>query len=76
MSYKFNRLGTLLQEQVDVPFNEVVLDINVETDGTPEQVDFIKNELEKYCPVAIVFRAAGMTITENWSTRPLTDASH
>jgi len=76
MSYKFNRLGTLLQEQVDVPFNEVVLDIKVETDGTPEQVDFIKNELEKYCPVAIVFRAAGMTITENWSTRPLTDASH
>lgn len=76
MSYKFNRLGTMLMEEVEVPFDEVVLDISVETDATDAQIDAIKSELEKFCPVAIVFRAAGMTITENWSTRPLSDTAH
>lgn len=76
MSYSFNRLGTMLQEEVNVPFNDVVMDISVETDATPEQMAEIKSELEKYCPVAKVFRAAGMTITENWSTRPLSSHSH
>lgn len=76
MSYKINRLGTMLLEKVDVPFDEVVLEIDVETDATQAQMDAIKADLEKFCPVAIVFRAAGMTITENWSTRPLSDAAH
>lgn len=76
MTYDFNRLGTMLQEEVEVPFNNVVLDISVETDGTEAQVETIKHELEKYCPVAKVFRAAGMTITENWSILPMSDAAH
>ena len=76
MSYKFNRLGTMLEEEVEVPFDEVVLDIEVQTDATPEQMTAIKSELEKFCPVAKVFRAAGMTITENWSATPLSDTSH
>lgn len=76
MSYKFNRLGTMLAEKVDLPFDDVVLDIEVETDATDPQMEEIKDELEKFCPVAIVFRAAGMTITENWTTRPLSDAAH
>lgn len=76
MSYDFNRLGTLLAEEVEVPFNNVVLDISVETDATPAQLTEIKTELEKYCPVAKVFRAAGMTITENWTAKPLSVATH
>ena len=76
MSVAFNRLGTMLTEEVEVPFDDVVLDIDVETDATPEQLEAIKTDLEKYCPVAKVFRAAGMTITENWSTRPLPAATH
>lgn len=76
MSYDFNRLGTMLQEEVEVPFNNVILDISVETDGTEAQVDAIKHELEKFCPVAKVFRAAGMTITENWSILPLSNDTH
>lgn len=71
LSYDFNRLGTLLQEEVEVPFNNLQLDISVETDATPEQLGAIKHELEKYCPVAKVFRAAGMSITENWTSVPL-----
>jgi uncharacterized OsmC-like protein len=76
MTYDFNRLGTMLQEEVEVPFNDVVLDISIETDATPEQLEAIKHELEKFCPVAKVFRAAGMTITENWTAVPLSDPAH
>lgn len=76
MSYDFNRLGTMLMEEVEVPFNNVVVDISVETNGTEAQVAAVAQELEKYCPVAKVFRAAGMTITENWSVLPLSDAGH
>lgn len=76
LSYDFNRLGTLLEEEVEVPFNNLVLDITVETDATPDQMAAIKRELEKYCPVAKVFRAAGMTITETWTPVPLNDAAH
>jgi len=76
MTYDFNRLGTMLMEEVEVPFNNVMLDIEVETDATPSQLDAIKHELEKYCPVAKVFRAAGMTITETWTAKPLSESSH
>lgn len=71
MEYDFNRLGTMLQEEVEVPFDNVVMDISVETDASDAQIEEIKHELEKYCPVAKVFRAAGMTITENWTKSPL-----
>lgn len=76
MSYDFNRLGTMLTEEVEVPFDNVVLDIVVETDASAAQLEAIKHDLEKYCPVAKVFRAAGMTITENWSMVPLAETSH
>jgi hypothetical protein len=58
---------TTLPVEIELPFDNVVLNISVKTDGTPEQVDALKYELEKYSPVAKVFRAAGMTITENWT---------
>lgn len=76
MSYDFNRLGTLLAEEVEVPFDNVQLDITVETDATAAQLEEIQHELSKYCPVAKVFRAAGMTITENWTAAPLSQNTH
>lgn len=76
MVYDFNRLGTLLAEEVEVPFNNVVLEISVETDASADQLETIKDELAKYCPVAKVFRAAGMTITENWTAVPLSENAH
>ncbi len=68
---KFDRRGVLLQEEVDQPFSDIVLDIEVATDATPEQIETIKTELAKYCPIAKVIRNSGITITENWTTRPL-----
>mgnify|MGYP001815197782 CR=1 FL=1 len=71
LSADFNRLGTMLIEEIETPFDNVVLDIKVATDATPEQLEIIKADLIKYCPIAKVMRAAGITITENWTATPL-----
>lgn len=67
----FDRRGTMLMEEVEQPFRDIVLTIDVETDATPEQLEQIKTDLAKYCPIAKVIRAAGTTITENWTVRPM-----
>lgn len=71
LTSKFDRRGVLLMEEVDTPFTDIVMDIEVATNGTPEQMDAMKTDLAKFCPVAKVIRAAGVTITENWVIRPL-----
>lgn len=67
----FDRRGTMLMEEIDVPFTEVKMDIEVATDGTPEQMAAMQADLAKFCPIAKVIRAAGATIHENWTTKPL-----
>lgn len=68
---KFDRRGVLLHEEVDRPFDDIVLDIEVETDATPAQLEEVATELAKFCPVAKVIRGNGATITENWIAKPL-----
>ncbi len=71
LSADFNRLGTMLQQEIEAPFSNIVLDIEVATDATPEQLAAIQSDLVKFCPVAKVMRAGGITITENWTAVPL-----
>lgn len=67
----FDRRGAMLAEEIDVPFPDITLDIDVATDATPEQMEHIKTELGKFCPIAKVLRGSGSKITENWNARPL-----
>lgn len=71
LSAEFDRRGVTLQEEVDVPFRSVTMDIEVATDASDEQLERIKADLQKFCPIAKVIRGSGTTITENWTTRPL-----
>lgn len=67
----FNRGGTRLVEEVEVPFTKVVLDIHVTTSADDAAIDKIKTDLGKFCPLAKVIRAAGTEIVETWHvTRP------
>ena len=68
---QFNRLGVLLQQEVDRPFDDIILDIDIKTNATPEQMEAIKADLAKFCPIAKVIRGNGATITENWNVVPL-----
>ena len=71
LSADFNRLGTMLEEELDQPFSNIVMDISVATDATPAQLAALQSDLAKFCPIAKVLRGSGVSITENWTTRPL-----
>ena len=71
LSADFNRLGTMLEEELDQPFSNIVMDISVATDATPAQLAALQSDLAKFCPIAKVLRCSGVSITENWTTRPL-----
>lgn len=71
LSATLDRRGTMLMEEVERPFSDIVMDITVETDATPEQMAAIRADLEKFCPIAKVIRGSGVSITEYWTTKPL-----
>ena len=71
LSAKFNRRGTMLEEEIDVPFSEVKMDIEIDTDATEEQINMLKIDLAKFCPIAKVLRGSGVNIIENWIINPL-----
>ena len=71
LNCQFNRLGVMLKEEIERPFDDVIMDIDIATDATAEQMEKIKTDLRKYCPIAKVVRGNGATITENWNVKPL-----
>ena len=71
LSAKFNRRGTMLEEEIDVPFSEVAMDIEIDTNATEEQINMLKIDLAKFCPIAKVLRGSGVNIIENWIINPL-----
>ena len=71
LTSNFDRRGVSLQEEVEHPFSNIVMDITMATDATPDQMEAIKTDLQKYCPIAKVIRGSGVTITENWTITPL-----
>lgn len=68
---EFNRLGVTLEEEVDVPFPEVLLTINLSTTANQMELDILKQDLPKFCPVAKVFAQSGSDVITKWVvTRP------
>ena len=63
----FDRRGVLLEEEVAVPFPEVRLTINVKTAAGERDIEEIRADLGKFCPVAKVLRAAGTNVVETWN---------
>ena len=71
LSAKFDRRGTMLEEEINVPFSEGKMDIEIDTDATEEQINILKIDLAKFCPIAKVLRGSGVNIIENWIINPL-----
>ena len=69
---KLDRRGAALEAEIEVPFPHVALTITVRSDATPAQLDHIKSELGRYCPIAKILRAAGTKLDETWVQLPLT----
>ena len=68
---EFTRLGVMLEEEIDVPFPEILLTINLTTTADDAAVNILKTDLPKYCPVAKVFSQAGSNVISKWNvSRP------
>jgi uncharacterized OsmC-like protein len=66
-----DRRGTQLIEEIEVPFPKIRLVINVTTDASEGEMDEVKADLHRFCPIAKVVRNSGTEIEEIWKvTRP------
>jgi uncharacterized OsmC-like protein len=63
----FDRRGVMLEEEVPVPFPEIRLTINLTTSATEAEVQRLKSDLGKYCPVSKVIRQSGTQLQEIWN---------
>ena len=63
---KFDRRGVLMEEEIDVPFPEIVLTVNCNTPASQEDLSLVGVETAKYCAIAKLFEAAGTDLTVNW----------
>lgn len=64
---QFDRRGVTLQEELEVPFPEMTLKIDLTSDADEDAIEKVKTDLAKYCPVSKVIRASGTVISEQWT---------
>ncbi len=65
----FNRSGVTLQQEIDVPFERIVLTVMADGPASAAELQLVSTELAKYCPVSKLFRQAGTIIEEHWKSK-------
>lgn len=63
----FDRRGTQLLEEIEIPFPKIRLVINLTTNASDDSIQKVKADLNRFCPVAKVIRNAGTQIEEVWN---------
>ncbi len=67
----FDRRGVTLQEEIEIPYPEIRLMIELTTSASDDELALLKRDLRRYCPVSKVISQSGTTISEDWTvTRP------
>ena len=59
----FDRRGVNLEKEVDIPFLNIEITIDLTTNASEGAIELLKTELRKFCPVSKMLRRAGTTIT-------------
>ena len=62
-----DRRGTQLMEEIEVPFPKIRLVIDVATDANEADVEKVKDDLHRFCPIAKVVRNSGTELEEVWN---------
>ncbi|MFK7877251.1 MAG: OsmC family protein [Paracoccaceae bacterium] len=63
---RFNRLGVMLADEIDMPFEEIDLVVVADGAASHDELQKLAKEVAKYCPLAKLFRGAGTVINEEW----------
>ena len=66
---ELDRRGVILQEEVDVPFQKIEVDVLYSGSATQEEAERVARETEKYCAVSKLFRMAGTELTHKWQRK-------
>ncbi len=65
----FDRRGSQMIEEIETPFPKIRLTIHVTTGASEADLEKVKADLRRFCPVAKVFRNAGTEIEEVWDVK-------
>ena len=63
----FDRRGVTLAQEIDVPFQAIALKIMAHGPASHEDLQRVAVEVQKFCPLAKLFRQAGTQIDETWA---------
>ena len=67
MVVDFDRRGVLLQEEVDIPFPAIQLNVTASGSATQDQLEEVASETAKYCAVSKLFEGSGTKVSVNWT---------
>src|SRR6516165_1341769 len=62
-----DRRGTQLLEEIEVPFPKIRLLIGVTTDASEAEMEKVKADLRRFCPISKVIRNSGTELEEVWN---------
>ena len=62
----FDRRGVTLAEEIERPFERIVLDVVADGPAGDAELARVAAEVRKFCPLSKLFHAAGTEIVETW----------
>ena len=66
-SCQFDRRGVTLEEEIEVPFQAVTLNVVSDGSASVEELQQVATETSKYCPLSKLFENSGSKVVVNWS---------
>ena len=63
----FDRRGVNLEEEIEIPFSNIEITIDLTSDAGDDAITRLKAELRNFCPVSKILRQAGTDIFEIWN---------
>ena len=68
-TFELDRRGVTLAEEIEVPFKRIELTVVADGPCSPEDLERVRLETAKFCPLAKLFRNAGTELVETWSKK-------
>lgn len=62
----FDRRGVTLAEEIEVPFQSVLLTVRANGSADQEELNKVGAEVEKFCPLSKLFQNAGTDVRVEW----------
>lgn len=69
LEMSFDRRGASLAEEIEVPFPDMHLFVSLTTDASASQVEQLKADVRRFCPIACMLRASGTVLQEEWKVQ-------